>query len=111
MYAPTSHSRYPGAVAVWERSLDQVWQLFSCGSEARRVMYTTNAFESANASFRKVARRGSFPSEEAVMKLLYLRVLELYRKWGEGCHHAGWSQVRNQLLCDEGVRPRIEGYL
>ena len=104
-------SRYPGAVAVWERSLDQVWQLFSCGSEVRRVMYTTNALESVNASFRKVVRRGSFPSEEAVMKLLYLRVLELYRKWGEGCHHAGWSQVRNQLLCDEGVRPRIEGYL
>lgn len=104
-------SRYPGAVAVWERSLDQVWQLFSCGSEVRRVMYTTNALESVNASFRKVVRRGSFPSEEAVMKLLYLRVLELYRKWGEGCHHAGWSQVRNQLLCDEAVRPRIERYL
>ena len=104
-------SRYPGAVAVWERSLDQVWQLFSCGSEVRHVMYTTNALELVNASFRKVVRRGSFPSEEAVMKLLYLRVLELYRKWGEGCHHAGWSQVRNQLLCDEGVRPRIEGYL
>lgn len=103
--------RYPGAVAVWERSLDQVRQLFSCGSEVRRVMYTTSALELVNASFRKVVRRGSFPGEEAVMKLLYLRVLELYRKWGEGCHHAGWSQVRNQLLCDEGVRPRIEGYL
>ena len=104
-------ARYPGAVAVWERSIGHVWQLFDCGSEVRRVMYTTNALESVNASFRKVVRRGSFPSEEAVMKLLYLRVLELYRKWGEGCHHAGWSQVRNQLLCDEGVRPRIEGYL
>lgn len=104
-------SRYPLAVAVWERSLDQVWQLFSFGSEVRRVMYTTNALESVNASFRKVVRRGSFPSEEAVMKLLYPRVLEPYRKWGEGCHHAGWSQVRNQLLCDEGIRPRIEGYL
>ena len=38
-------------------------------------MYTTNALESVNASFRKVVRRGSFPSEEAVMKLLYLRVV------------------------------------
>lgn len=104
-------SRYPGAVAVWERSLGQVWQLFSCGSEVGRVMYTTNVLESVNASFRKVVRRGSFPSEEAVMKLLYLRVLELYRRWGEGCHHAGWSQVRNQLLCDESIRPRIEHYL
>lgn len=74
-------------------------------------MYTTNALESVNAGFRKVVKRGSFPSEEAVMELLYLRVLEPYRKWGEGCHHASWSQVRNQLPCDEGVRSRIEGYL
>ena len=104
-------SRYPGAVAVWERSVEHVWRLFGCGSAVRRIMYTTNALESVNASFRKVVRRGSFPSEDAVMKLLYLRVLELYRKWGEGCHQTGWSEVRNQLLCDESVRPRIEKYL
>ncbi|MBS5451887.1 MAG: IS256 family transposase [Coriobacteriia bacterium] len=104
-------ARYPGAVAVWERSIDQVWQLFSCGSEVRRVMYTTNALESVNASFRRVVRRGCFPGEGAVMKLLYLRVLELCRRWGEGCHHAGWSQVRNQLLCDEGIRRRVERYM
>ena len=49
-------SRYPGAVAVWERSLGQVWQLFSCGSEVRRVMYTTNALESVvSASLRLAA--------------------------------------------------------
>lgn len=42
------------------------------------------------------------------MKLLYLRVLELYRKWGEGCHQTGLLEVRNQLFCDESVRPRIE---
>lgn len=49
-------------------------------------MCTTNALESVNASFRKVVRRGSFPSEGAVMNLLHLRVLELYRKWGGGCY-------------------------
>ena len=74
-------------------------------------MCATNALEPVNASFRKVVRRGSFPSEDAVMKLLYLRALELYRRWGEGCHQTGWSEVRNQLLCDKGVRTRIEGYL
>lgn len=104
-------SRYPGAVAVWERAEASVWSLFSCGSAVRKVMYTTNAVESVNASLRKVVRRGCFPDEDAVMKLMYLRVRELYRSWGEGCHQAGWSQVRNQLLCDEGIRPRIERYL
>ena len=74
-------------------------------------MYTTNALESVNAGFRKVVRRGSSPSEDAAMKLLHLRVLELYQSWGEGCHQSGWAQVRNQLLCDESVRRRIERYL
>lgn len=104
-------SRYPGAVAVWERNISHVWRLFSYGSAVRRVMYTTNALESVNASFRKVVRRGCFPDEDAVMKLLYLRVRELYSRWGEGCHQAGWSQVRNQLLCDEGIRARVEKYM
>jgi transposase-like protein len=106
-----SWSRYPGAVGVWERNEAHLWSLFSCGSAVRRVMYTTNAVESVNASFRKVVRRGCLPDEDAVLKLLYLRVKELYRSWGEGCHQTGWSQVRNQLLCDEGVRPRIEKYM
>ena len=96
---------------MWERGIGRVWQLLDCGSAVRRVMCATNALEPVNASFRKVVRRGSFPSEDAVMKLLYLRALELYRRWGEGCHQTGWSEVRNQLLCDKGVRTRIEGYL
>lgn len=104
-------ARYPGAVAVWERNLAAVERLFSYGPDVRRVMYTTNAVESVNASFRKVVRRGCFPDEDAVMKLLYLRVKELYRQWGDGCHQAGWARVRNQLLCDEGIRARIERYL
>lgn len=104
-------SRYPGAVGVWERNLAHVWQLFSYGSAVRKVMYTTNALESVNASFRKVVRRGCFPDEDAVMKLLYLRVKELYSRWGDSCHQAGWSQVRNQLLCDEGIRARVERFM
>ena len=54
-------SRYPGAVGVWERNLPHVWQLFSYGSAVRKVMYTTNALESVNASFRKVREEGMLP--------------------------------------------------
>ena len=102
---------FPDAVATWERSMAEVERLFSYGPDVRRVMYTTNAVESVNASFRKVVRRGCFPDEDAVMKLLYLRVKELYSRWGEGCHQPGWARVRNQLLCDEGIRARIERFL
>ena len=46
-------------------------------------MYTTNAIESVNSSFREVTKRGSFPNENSLFKLLYLRILELYKKWAD----------------------------
>ena len=87
-------SQYPGAVDVWIRNWKYVEQLFNYGSAVRRVMYTTNAIESVNSSFRKVTKKGSFPSEEAVRKALYLRITELYKKWN-GRPVSNWAMVRN----------------
>ena len=63
-------------------------------------MYTTNAIEAVNSSFRKVTKKGSFPSEDAVMKALYLRVTELYKKWNDR-PVPNWAMVRNQLSMDQ----------
>ena len=63
-------------------------------------MYTTNAIEAVNSSFRKVTKRGSFPNDNAVFKVLYLRITKFYRKWAER-PVANWALVRNQLLLDE----------
>ncbi len=68
--------QYPGAVGVWERNWMHVEQLFHYGSAVRSVMYTTTAIESVNSSFRKVTRKGAFPHENAVRKILYMRILE-----------------------------------
>ena len=73
---------YPGAVAVWKNNFTHVEQLFSYGSAVRKIMYTTNAIESVNSSFRKVTKKGSFPNEDAMFKLLYFQVQEIYAKWG-----------------------------
>ena len=59
-------------------------------------MYITNAIESVNSSFRKVTKKRAFPNENALFKLLYLRVTELYKKW-EDSTIKNWSLVRNQL--------------
>ena len=72
-------------------------------------MYTTNAIKAVNSSFRKVTKKGSFPSEDAVRKALYLRVTELYKKWN-GRPVANWSMVRNQLAMDEKMQERILKY-
>ena len=50
-------SQYPGAVDVWKRNFSHVEQLFDYGSAVRKVMYTTNAVESINSSFRKVTKK------------------------------------------------------
>lgn len=102
-------SQYPGAVDVWVRNWQHVAQLFDYGSAVRKVLYTTNAVESVNASLRKVTRKGAFPNENALLKLLYLRIGELYKKWNDR-PQSNWALVRNQLDMDEKIQERIRKY-
>lgn len=102
-------SRYPGAIDIWNRNWQYVEQLFQYGSAVRKIMYTTNAIESVNSSFRKVTKKGSFPGEDAVRKALYLRITELYKKWN-GRSVANWAMVRNQLSMDDKIQARIMKY-
>jgi len=102
-------SQYPGAVDVWVRNWQHVEQLFNYGSAVRKVLYTTNSIEAVNSSLRKVTKKGSFLGEEAVMKALYLRVNELYKKWS-GRPVANWALVRNQLSMDDKLQERILKY-
>lgn len=102
-------SAYPGAVDVWIRNWAHVEQLFNYGSAVRKILYTTNAIESVNSSFRKVIKKGSFPSEDAVRKALYLRIVELYKKWNER-PVPNWAMVRNQLSMDDRIQARLLKY-
>ena len=87
-------SQYPGAVDVWKQNFNHIEQLFDYGSAVRKIMYTTNAVESINSSFRKVTRKGAFPNENALLKLLYLRITELYKNGTEARYKTGqWSEI------------------
>ena len=104
------HSKqFHGAVDVWKRNFNHVEHLFDYGRAVRKVMYTTNAVESINSSFRKVTKKGAFPNENALLKLLYLRTTELYKKWN-GSKVQNWAMVRNQLLLDKRMQPLFEKY-
>lgn len=100
---------YPGAVGVWERNFNHVEQLFDYGSDIRRIIYTTNAVESVHSSFRKVTKKGAFPNENALLKLLYLRTQELHNKWNGGAIR-NRSMVLNQLMVNDTFKDRIEKY-
>lgn len=105
----TAWSAYPGAVDVWKRNFTHIEQLFDYGGEVRRVMYTTNAVESIHSSFRRVTKKGAFPNETALLKVLYLRITELERKWN-GSSIRNWALVRNQLMANDEFQKRMLKY-
>ena len=67
---------------LWERNWERVIPFFQFPPEIRKVIYTTNAVESLHMSLRKVTKnRGSFPTEEAAFKLLYLALRNAAKNW------------------------------
>ena len=81
-FAEKWDGRYPSISQIWRRNWEQVTPFFAYPAEIRKVIYTTNAVESLNMSLRKVIKtRGSFPNEEAALKLLYLALERVATKW------------------------------
>ena len=61
---------------------DHITPFFDYPKEIRTVIYTTNAIESLNSSFRKISRsRHLFPSVESLYKLFYLAIENISKKW------------------------------
>lgn len=75
---------YPAISQIWIRHWENVIPIFDYPMEIRRVIYTTNAIESLNRSLRKVIKtKAVFPSEEAVLRQMYLAMNNISKKWGQ----------------------------
>lgn len=73
---------YPTISLSWRRHWDRIVPFLAYPLEIRKVIYTTNAIESVNRSLRKVLKtRGALPSDEALLKLLYLALGKIAKKW------------------------------
>jgi len=73
---------FPSIGQSWRRNWPRVIPFFDYPPEIRKVIYTTNAIESVNMSLRKVTKnRGSFPSDDALLKLFYLALKNISAKW------------------------------
>ena len=84
-------------------------QLYDYPEEIRKIVYTTNPIESMNSALRKVTNgKGSFVNEQALEKVLYLRIKELKEKWGKNKTN-NWQIVLNQLILLHGER--VEKYI
>jgi putative transposase len=96
--------RYQVIGKLWKDNWERVIPFFEFPPEVRRVIYTTNAVESLHMSLRKIIKtRGSFPSEEAALKLLYLALRNASAKWDTIQH---WKQALNhfQMLWGDRIQ-------
>ena len=74
--------QYPMAAKSWRDRWENVIPFFGYPEPIRKVIYTTNAIESLNAQLRKVTRkRGAFPTDDSVRKILYLAIQRASKKW------------------------------
>ena len=104
-FAAKWDATHPTVSAIWRRNWERVIPFFGYPADIRKVIYTTNAIESVNMSLRKVTKnRGSFPSDEAVAKLLYLALNNIARKWTMPIRD--WKAALNQFtILFEGRMP------
>jgi len=74
--------KYPAIVKSWKNNWEKITPFLQFPKEIRKVIYTTNIVESLNNTLRKSVRnRGHFPTEDALMKLLYLAIKGVSKKW------------------------------
>jgi len=117
--------KHKAAIAVWERAWDRFIPFLEFPPELRKVIYTTNTIESLNFQLRKIIKnRGHFPTDDAVVKLLWLAICDIEDKRArareadrgkpanqrtaparliEGSVTAGWKQALAALdqFCDD----------
>jgi putative transposase len=106
-FATKWDATHPTISQVWRRNWERVIPFFAFPPEIRKVIYTTNAVESLNMSLRKIIKtRGSFPNEEAAIRLLYMALRNHSKKWSSV---QGWREALNrfQILWPERM-PALE---
>ena len=104
-FEKTWGDRYPMVAQAWRSNWERVRPFFAFPREVRKLIYTTNAIESLNSTLRKVVRvRGHFPNDEAALKLLYLAIRNVEKKWTRQPLY--WNRALNQFaIMFEGRLP------
>lgn len=95
--------KYPGAMKRWYDNWDAICPIFKFSMVTRKIIYTTNAIESLNSSYKRLNRQRSvFPSSKALLKTLYLTTKRITQKWTMPLQN--WSQVYNEFVVMYGDR-------
>lgn len=86
-----------------EDNIDHIFNLYSEPEHIRKLIYTTNTIESVNSCLRKVTNnKGMFINKESLIRVLYLRIQDLEKKWSKGI--IGWNRILEQIILMYGER-------
>jgi len=95
-FAEQWDKKYPMISKSWRSRWNEVIPFFKFSPEIRKAVYTTNAIESVNNSIQKVIKhRQSFPNDDAAMKLIYMGLKNISRKWTMPIRD--WGAALNQF--------------
>ncbi|WP_103105360.1 IS256 family transposase [Brevibacillus reuszeri] len=107
-FEQTWGSKYPLMVRTWRSNWEEIATFFKYPPEIRRLIYTTNVIESYHRQLRKVTKgKAIFPTDDALLKMLYLVTMDVLRKWTGRVHN--WGQILMQLsvFFEDRVRSHI----
>lgn len=105
-FATTWESKYSYAVKSWRDNWEELTVFFEFPLEIRKIIYTTNLIENLNGKIRKYTKNKlSFPTDQAVMKSVYLAVREATKKWSMPIRN--WGIILNQFLTIYEKRVRL----
>jgi len=89
--------KYPVVIRSWRNNWHYLTRFFDYSKPLRRIMYTTNIIEGFNRQIRRVTKRkGAFPNEMSLMKMLYLAQTEITKSWVS--KPPNWGQVKQELI-------------
>ena len=95
--------KYPSISKSWRTHWPELITFMKYPAEIRKAIYTTNAIESLNRSLRKISKnRGVFPNQESLLKLYYLALERIAKKWTMPI--LGWSEALNRFVIEFGER-------
>jgi putative transposase len=98
--------KYPVVIRSWNNNWEKLSTYFQYDEHIRKLIYTTNAVEGFHRQIRKVTKtKGSFPSDMALMKLIYLATENISKKWTQPLQN--WALTAQQLSIKFGDRMQI----
>lgn len=88
--------KYPLVINSWRNNWPKLSTYFKYDPAIRRLIYTTNTIEGFHRQVRKVTKtKGAFPSDMALLKLIYLAYRNIRKKWTAPLQN--WGMTVSQL--------------